>query len=144
MTEEQREEAIDDEKDRLMELESSQDPQALSEILADLSSPEKEIRMAAIDAAEQVHDTNAIPVLKADAVTNDDTDEQMALLQAAKFIATPEGDLVGPELTPDQIRAAQQQRAQEKAQRQAQTAGQGQSPNQAGQAGQSPPQGPPQ
>jgi len=94
-TEEDRQDAINKEKDRLFDLETSQDPQALSHILADLYSPEKDIRMAALDAAEQVHNTNAIPVLKAIAVTNQDTDEQMAFFQAAKFIATPLGSLSG-------------------------------------------------
>jgi len=63
----------------LTDWQTSEDPQALSHILADLYSPEKEIRDAAIDAAEQIHNTNAIPVLKSIAMTNDDTDEQMAL-----------------------------------------------------------------
>jgi len=131
MTEEERQDAIDKEKDRLSDLETSQDPQALSQILADLYSPEKEIRMAAMDAAEQVHNTNAIPVLKAIAVTNQDTDEQMALFQAANFIATPLGSLPGGSPpTPQQIQAAQQRHAQEAASRQAQSQTQpGQNPN---------------
>ena len=116
---------------------TSEDPQALSHILADLYSPEKEIRDAAIDAAEQIHNTNAIPVLKSIAMTNDDTDEQMALLQAANFIATPLGALSGgAPLTPQQIQAAQQRHAQELARQQAQM--QGQQPNAA------PPQSPSQ
>jgi CheY-like chemotaxis protein len=95
MTEEDRQEAINNEKDRLFNWETSQDPQAFSNILADLYSPEKEIRMAAIDATEQVHNTNAIPVLKAIAVTNQDSEEQMALFDAANFIALPQGSLNG-------------------------------------------------
>lgn len=124
MTEEERQEAIDKEIDRLNDLETSQDPQALSNILADLYSPEKDIRQAAIDAAEQVHNTNAIPVLKSIAMTNQDSEEQMALLEAANFIATPEGDFSsGAPLTPQQIQAAQQRRAQDVARRQAQAQG---------------------
>ncbi len=126
MTEEERQEAIDKEIDRLSDLQTSRDPQALSNILADLYSPEKDIRMAAIDATEQVHNTNAIPVLKSIAMTNDDPDEQMALLDAANFIATPEGDFGGgAPLTPRQIQAAQQRRAQDVARRQAQAQGGG-------------------
>jgi len=128
ITEEEREEAIGKEVDRLSDLQTSRDPQAFSNILVDLYSPEKEIRDAAIDAAEQVHNTNAIPVLKSIAMTNDDTDEQMALLDAANFIATPEGDLAGSTpLTQQQIQAAQQRRAQDLAHQQARM--QGQQPN---------------
>ena len=95
MTEEERQDAINTEKDRLSDWQTSQDPQALSNILADLYSPEKEIRQAAIDATEQVHNTNAIPVLKAIAATNQDSEEQMALFDAANFIALPQGSLNG-------------------------------------------------
>ena len=66
------------------------DAASLANILSDLNSPEKEIRMAAIDAAVQFDSTNAIPVLQATAANDQDPEEKEALLKAADFIALPE------------------------------------------------------
>jgi hypothetical protein len=90
VTPEEREAAIESEKDRLAALEMNDDASSLSNILADLNSPEKEIRMAAIDAAVQFHSTNAIPVLQSAAANDQDMEEKIALLKAADFLALPE------------------------------------------------------
>lgn len=83
------------------------DPQSLSNILSDLTSPEKEIRMAAIEAAKQFESTNAIPVLKAAAANAEDNQEAIAMLEAADWLALPNADFntpgTRPQLTPDQI-----------------------------------------
>lgn len=115
--------------DRLQDWSRNDDPQSLSNILMDLTSSEKEVREAAIEAAKQFGSTNAIPALKAAAVNSTDTDEQIEMLQAANFLALPPLSLSPP--TPEQIQAAKQRQAQRAAQRQAQmqqNQGQGQNP----------------
>jgi HEAT repeat protein len=72
------------------------DPASLSNILADLTNPEKEIRDAAIEAAKQFGSTNAIPTLKAVAANTTDTEEQIALLEAANFLSLPPVDFSQP------------------------------------------------
>ncbi len=104
--------------DRLQDWSRNDDPQSLSNILMDLTSSEKEVREAAIEAAKQFGSTNAIPALKAAAVNSTDTDEQIEMLQAANFLALPPLSLSPP--TPEQIQAAKQRQAQRAAQRQAQ------------------------
>ncbi|HSY74116.1 MAG TPA: HEAT repeat domain-containing protein [Dongiaceae bacterium] len=119
MTPEEREAAIDAEKDRLSSWQMNSDSASLSNILADLASPEKEIRMAAIEAAKQFGDTNAIPALKAAVDNTDDTEEKIELLKAADFIALPDvtfskpGD-IAPK-TPEQIQADDQKKAAKQA-----------------------------
>jgi response regulator RpfG family c-di-GMP phosphodiesterase len=113
VTPEEKETGIEAEKDKLSNWEMSDDPQSLSNILADLNSPEKEIRMAAIQAAVQFESTNAIPVLKAQAAGDNDPDEKAALLQAADYLALPtvtftEGNAPMP---PDLAQQATQRRA---------------------------------
>lgn len=123
MTPQEKQAAIDAEKDRLSSWEMNSDPASLSNILTDLNSPEKEVRMAAIEAAKQFDDTNAIPALKAAVNNTDDTDEKIALLKAADFIAVPDlafsnpSDL--PAKTPEQIQKDTQQKAANQANRQA-------------------------
>jgi hypothetical protein len=90
VTPEKREAAIESEKDRLAALEMNDDAGSLSNILADLNSPEKEIRMAAIEAAVQFRSTNAIPVLQNAAANDQDVEEKIALLKAVDFLASPE------------------------------------------------------
>ena len=123
LTLEQRQEAIDAETDRLQQLSMNDDPASLSAILNDLTNPEKEIRAAAIEAAKQFGSTNAIPTLKAVASKTDDTGEQIALLEAADFLALPSFTIGGSgsstPKTPEQIQADEQQRAQAEARRQA-------------------------
>jgi hypothetical protein len=93
---EEREAAIQAEKDQLYAWSMNDDPQSLSNILDDLTSPEKEIRMAAVEAAKQFGSTNAISTLKTVASSTADTQEQMAMLQAAYFLSLPELDLPAP------------------------------------------------
>lgn len=90
VTPEERQASIEAEKERLATLEMNDDAASLANILSDLNSPEKEIRMAAIDAAVQFDSTNAIPVLQATAANDQDPEEKEALLKAADFIALPE------------------------------------------------------
>jgi hypothetical protein len=100
------------------------DPASLSNILADLTNPEKEIRDAAIEAAKQFGSTNAIPTLKAVAANTADTEEQIALLEAANFLSLPSmtfgGSGTGTPKTPEQIQADAQRKAEREARRQAQ------------------------
>lgn len=113
---------IQAEKDRLISLQMNNDPQSLSNILADLDSPVKDIRMAAIDATVQFDDTNAVPILKSKADNAQDLDEKEALLKAADFLALPDvtfsPDSSG--VTPAQAQAEQQRQDAADAQRQAQ------------------------
>jgi hypothetical protein len=111
LTPEQRQAAIDAETDRLQQWSMNDDPASLSNILADLANPEKEIRDAAIEATEQFGSTNAIPVLKAVAANTDDTEEQIALLEAADFLSLPGMDFSKPAApkTADQMSAQAQQ-----------------------------------
>ena len=81
---------IAQETERLAQWSMNDDAQSLSNILGDLASPEKEIRMAAIEATEQFGSTNAIPILKAMAANTDDHEEAMALLEAADFLSLPD------------------------------------------------------
>ncbi len=108
----------DEEIDRLREWGRNNDPQSLSNILADLTSPDKDVREAAIEAAKQFGSTNAIPALKAAAINSTDTDEQIEMLQAAQFLALP--SIADIHLTPEQAQAVQTRSAQTRAQLQAQ------------------------
>ena len=116
LTDEQREAAIDAETDRLQQWSMNDDPASLSNILADLTNPEKEVREAAIEAAEQFGSTNAIPTLKAVAANTSDTEEQIALLEAANFLSLPSFTIGGSgpatPRTPEQIQADAQQKAE--------------------------------
>jgi hypothetical protein len=114
LTPEQRQAAIDAETDRLQQWSMNDDPASLSNILADLTSPENEIREAAIEAAMQFGSTNAIPTLKAVAANTDDTEEQIALLEAADFLSLPSMDISKPATpkTADQMNAQAQQARQ--------------------------------
>ena len=115
LTDEARQAAIDEEIDRLQTWSANDDPQSLSNILADLNNPEKDIRDAAIEAAKQFGSTNAIPALKAAADATDDPHEKVALLEAAEFLSLPSlTDLraQAPPLTPEQLQANQQREAQ--------------------------------
>jgi len=121
LTPEQRQAAMDAETDLLQQWSANDDPASLSNILADLTSSEKEIREAAIEAAKQFGSTNAIPALKAAAASNQDTGEQIALLEAADFLSLPSLSSSGPDTrTPEQIQAGAQRSAERQARRQAQ------------------------
>jgi hypothetical protein len=122
LTDEQRQATIDAETDRLQEWSMNDDPASLSNILADLTNPEKEIRDAAIEAAKQFGSTNAIPTLKAVAANTTDTEEQIDLLEAANFLSLPSIDFTAPASprTPEQIQADAQRRAERETRRQSQ------------------------
>jgi hypothetical protein len=121
LTDEERQAADQAEIDRLQQWEMNDDPQSLSNILADLTSPEKSIREAAIEATKQYGSTNAIPALKAAAINSTDPQEQIDMLQAANFLTlTPFSDRsIQVPRTPAEIQAAAQRRAQGQALKQA-------------------------
>jgi len=100
--------AIDAEKNLLAGLAMNNDPESLSNILAALQSPDKEVRMAAIDAARQFEDTNAIPALRA-AAYNAPPDEAIAMLNAVQWLETPTADLTSAAGTHPDLTAAQAQ-----------------------------------
>ena len=124
LTPEEHQAAIDTETDRLSAWAMNDDPQSLSNILSDLTSPEQEIRMAAIEAAKQFESTNAIPDLKAAAANAEDNEEAIAMLEAADWLALPNADFSSrgtkPQLTPEQIQAAAQRKSEHDARIQAQ------------------------
>jgi len=105
VTPELSQEAIDAEVDRLQDWSMNDDPESLSNILADLTNSVKEVRDAAIDAAKQFGSTNAIPALKAAAETTDDLQEKIAYLEAADFLSLPGLEFSGlaVQKTPEQI-----------------------------------------
>ena len=103
----------EEEIDRLQDWSRNNDPQSLSNILADLTSTDKDVREAAIEAAKQFGSTNAIPALKAAAMNSSDTDEQVEMLQAAQFLALPPMDITPP--TPEQLADGQKRVAQMRA-----------------------------
>lgn len=110
MTAEERQAAIDAELERLYQLYRSDDPASLPPILADLNNPEREIRLAAIEATKQFGSKDAIPALKAAAAQTEDLEEKIALLKAADFLTLPAMNLNGPrvELTAEQIKAQEE------------------------------------
>jgi hypothetical protein len=114
LTPEQHQAAIDAETDRLQEWSVNDDPTSLSNILADLTNPDKEIRVAAIEATRQFGSTDAIPALKAAAETTDDIQEKIDYLQAADFLSLPgiSDSSVQLPLTPEQIQANRQREAE--------------------------------
>lgn len=124
LTPEQRRAAIDAEMDRLQEWSANHAPASLSNILADLTYPDKEVREAAIEAARQFGSPNAIPALKAAAESTDDLQEKMAYLEAADFLSLPPMNFLDPNSIPppsqEQIQMARQRAAAGEAGRQPQ------------------------
>ena len=121
LTPAQRQAAIDTELAQLREDSMSDNPADLTNLLAGLTSPENEIREAAIQALEQFGDTNAIPALQATAANATDPKEQAELLAAANFIALPSVDFSPPATpqTAEEIAAREAEIAQFKAEKQA-------------------------
>lgn len=105
-TPEQKQDYIEAEASRLQDLSTRDDADALSAIVNDLTNPEKEIRLAAIEATKQFGSSNAIPALKAAAANSPDADEQIAMLQAAEFLTLPTLADREPQ-TPEQMQASQ-------------------------------------
>ena len=118
LTPEERQAAIDAETDRLQQWSMNDDPASLSSILADLTNSEKEVRKAAIEAAEQFGSTNAIPVLKNLAANDEDPEEKAALLEAANFLSLPSIFDVGQPATPAEREAHRQAQMQKHSQNQ--------------------------
>jgi hypothetical protein len=111
----QRQAAIDAETDRLQQWSMNDDTASLSNILADLTNPEKEIREAAIEAAEQFGSTNAIPNLKNLAANDEDPEEKAALLEAANFLSLPSIFDTDTSTTPAEREARRQAQMQKRA-----------------------------
>jgi len=124
VTPEQREAAIEAEADRLQQLSMKDDAASLSNILADLTNPEQDVRAAAIEAAKQFGSTNAIPALQAAADNTEDPQEKRDLLEAAEFISLPSANFMGSgtstPLTPAQQQALANSKAKAQARRDAQ------------------------
>ena len=115
LTPEQRQAAIDAETDRLQQWSMNDDSESLSNILADLTNSEKEIRGAAIEAVQQFGSTNAIPILKNLAANDQDPEEKAALLEAANFLSLPSIFDVGKPTTPAEREARRQAQMQKRA-----------------------------
>ncbi len=120
LTDEQRQANIDAEIDRLQQWSMNDDPASLSNILADLTSSDKEIRDAAIEATKEFGSTNAIPALKAAAESTDDLQQKIAYLEAADFLSLPSMDFnePAPARTTEQIQAKAERDARRQAQMQ--------------------------
>ena len=112
MTPEEKQEYIEAEISRLQEWSTQNDPASLSGILNSLTNSEKAVRLAAIEAAKQFGSRDAIPVLQADVADAADTEEKIALLQAADFLTLPTIAEVNDQTpkTPEQLQAMQQAR----------------------------------
>ena len=98
----------------LQKLSLSDDPAALTPILAALASPEREIRDAAVEAAREFGSAEAIPALKAAADQTQDLEEKIALLEAADFLSLPEMTLESQPVvrTPEELQAEALRHAQ--------------------------------
>lgn len=120
MTPEDQAAYIQAESDKLMEWSTQNDPASLSNILSDLTNSTKEVRLAAIEAAKQFGSKEAIPVLQADVASATDTDEKVALLEAADFLTLPSiaDNIDNTPRTPEQLQAMQQARDRAAARRQ--------------------------
>jgi len=118
LTDEEREAEIE----RLQDLQMKDDAGSLSNIVADLTSPDKEIREAAIEATKEFGSADAIPSLKAAAASADDVEDQIAYLEAAEFLSLPSIDFSGTATppTPEQIQLEQRKAAALLARHQAQ------------------------
>jgi hypothetical protein len=117
---EDRQDLIDAGVERLEQLALNDDPASLTDILQALTSSEKEIRHAAIEAAKEFGSSNAIPALKAAAESAADLKEKIEFLEAADFLSLPQATFEAglTPLTPEQQQADDQRRAQRQLRRQ--------------------------
>lgn len=92
LTAEQRRTMIDAETEKLSTW-AAQGTVPVPEVTAALGNPEKEIRLAAIDAAKQSGNAAFIPALKTALAAAADPEEQEALLDAEEFLSLPAVDL---------------------------------------------------
>lgn len=88
-TAEARESRVEAEMNQLLDWSMNKDDASLSNILVRLTSSDKEVRAAAIEAAQQFGSTNAIPALKAAADASDDLREKIEYLEAAELLTLP-------------------------------------------------------
>jgi hypothetical protein len=102
--------------DRLQDWSMNDDAESLNHIVADLTSPEKEIREAAIEATKQFGSTNAIAALKAAAGSVENIEDKIACLEVGNFLSLP-----SMEITPTTLEQAAKLRAGMEAHRQAQS-----------------------
>jgi hypothetical protein len=65
------------------------DAESLNHIVADLTSPEKEIREAALEGTKQFGSADAISALKAAADSAENIEDKTACLEAANFLSLP-------------------------------------------------------
>jgi HEAT repeat protein len=79
----------EDEIDRLQDWSMNDDAESLNHIVADLTSPDEEIREAAIEATKQFGSADAIPSLKAAADSTENIEDKTAYLEAADFLSLP-------------------------------------------------------
>ena len=113
---------------RLKELEAklASDEAEHTRIQADIkarfeqSRKSEETLVKELERQKQFGSTNAIPALKAAAMNTTDTEEQIALLEAADFLSLPSVDFSEPAApkTPEQIQADAQRKAGREAHRQ--------------------------
>jgi len=92
--------------DRLQDWSMNDDAESLNHIVADLTSPEKEIREAAIEATKQFGSTNAIAALKAAAGSVENIEDKIACLEVGNFLSLP-----SMEITPTTLEQAAKLRA---------------------------------
>jgi hypothetical protein len=80
---------VQEQIDRLDDLESNDDDASLQAILKELTNTNKDVRHEAVEATIQFGNRDAIPVLNDLAASTQDPDEKKELLDAAEFLALP-------------------------------------------------------
>lgn len=75
--------------EQLNELETRYDLESLQAILGELTNSNREIRAAAVESTIQFQSRDAIPVLKNLAARTRDSEEKIALLDAAEYLVLP-------------------------------------------------------
>ena len=113
------------------------DAESLNHIVADLTSPEKEIREAAIEATKQFGSTNAIAALKAAAGSVENIEDKIACLEVGNFLSLP-----SMEITPTILEQVAKLRAEMEGRRQAQSQPDASGQNPQATPGQNPPAAP--
>lgn len=81
--------SVDDQIDRLQDLQANDDDASLQAILKELTNTNQLVRHAAIEATIQFGGHTAVPVLQDLAAHTSDPDEKQELLDAAEFLALP-------------------------------------------------------
>lgn len=81
-------------KARLIDLTRSDDPDALRAILSELNNPDLEIRKAALSAAVDIGNQDAIPALKNQLAWAEDPQEKVDIQNAIDFLQLPSADQI--------------------------------------------------